>query len=297
MSSVPSTLSLLATLTLAAPSVSAQDVTLSVGDVNLSTGTVEILFSNTVPVAGFQFDVSEVTIDGICCGATAAANFDVNWNPVNGRVLCFGFGTTIPPGPERLLLELSVHCEPGDCDNASAVCLSAETFSDAGGIALVTSVDPCADFHSAFCFGDGSGLTCPCGNLGAPGEGCANSSGGGAILSPAGSNDALLDDLNFLVTQGPPSIPGILFTGTAQAGAGNGSLFGDGLLCAAGTIQRLDVRFLDGSGSASWGPGLRVDGGWSPGDTRHFQAWYRDVGGPCSGGFNTSHGVTISFYP
>jgi hypothetical protein len=297
MSSVSPTLSLLAALTLAAPSVSAQDVTLSVGNVNLSTGTVEIMFSNTVAVAGFQFDVSEVTIDNICCGATEAANFDVSWNPLNGRVLCFGFGTTIPPGPERLLLELSVHCDAGACDNSSAVCLSAEIFSDPAANALTTSVDPCGEFYSAFCFGDGSGLTCPCGNNGASGEGCANSSGSGATLTPSGSNDVALDDINFLVTQGPPGIPGILFTGTAQAGGGSGILFGDGLLCASGTIQRLDVKFLDNTGSATWGPGLQPDGGWSPGDTRHFQAWYRDTVGPCNGGFNTSHGVTIQFYP
>lgn len=297
MSPHRSTLSLLAALALCAPPAGAQNVTVSVGAVNLSTGTVQIMFSNTVEVAGFQFDVSGITIDDVCCGAAGDADFNLNWNPANGRVLCFGMGTTIPAGPERVLVELAVHCEAGACDNGDSICLTGEIFSDPAANAISTSVGPCVGFYSTYCYGDGSASTCPCGNIGAAGEGCANSAGHGATLTPSGSNDVGLDDISFLVTQGPPGVPGILFTGTVQAGGGNGFVFGDGLLCATGSIQRLQVRFLDGSGSATWGPGLQPQGGWNPGDTRHVQAWYRDVTGPCNGGFNTSHAVTINFQP
>ena len=39
-------------------------------------------------------------------------------------------------------------------------------------------------------------------------------------------------------------------------------------------------------------------GGWSSGDTRYFQVWYRDpIGGPCGSGFNLTSGVEATFAP
>ena len=125
----------------------------------------------------------------------------------------------------------------------------------------------------------------------------ANSSGNGATLTAGGSSSVLLDDITFQVANGPGPVPAIIFAGTQQVNSGSGSLFGDGLLCAGGTIQRLTVRILDNSGSATWGPGLAPLGGWAGGNTRYFQAWYRDVSGPCNLQFNTSHAVEVLFAP
>ena len=152
-------------------------------------------------------------------------------------------------------------------------------------------------FGSTYCLGDGSGTACPCGNLGGTGHGCANSSGNGALLVGAGSLSVAADDVVFSLAQGPAHVPAIVFTGTAQANGGAGSLFGDGLLCASGMIQRLHVVFLDGAGGGSWGPGLQPQGGWLASDTRHVQGWYRDVSGPCNGGFNTSQALSVTFEP
>ncbi|MCA9218822.1 MAG: hypothetical protein KDA71_00765, partial [Planctomycetales bacterium] len=63
--------------------------------------------------------------------------------------------------------------------------------------------DECAGgvVGTAFCFGDGSGSFCPCGNNGNAGEGCANSTGVGAILFGTGSDSVSADDLVFNAQQ------------------------------------------------------------------------------------------------
>lgn len=147
-----------------------------------------------------------------------------------------------------------------------------------------------------YCFGDGSGTACPCGNFGGSGEGCANSTGQGATLQASGGTSVFANAIRFTATQLPPSRPALLFVGDQTVAGGAGWLFGDGLFCAGGSIQRFDVHVADAQGAASWGPGLAGTGGWAPGDLRRFQVWFRDpAGGPCSAGFNTSHAVEVLF--
>jgi len=147
-----------------------------------------------------------------------------------------------------------------------------------------------------YCFGDGSASTCPCGNSGSAGEGCANSSGAGAALEGTGTASASADDLAFTAAALLPGQPALLFAGLNAVNNGDGVVFGDGLRCAGGSVVRLGVRQPDAGGQAIWGPGLGVQGGWSAGDTRRFQVWYRDpVGGPCGTGFNLTHGFEVTF--
>jgi len=148
-----------------------------------------------------------------------------------------------------------------------------------------------------YCFGDGSGTACPCGNFGAADEGCANGGGTGASLAPSGTSSVGLDDLSFDLTKASGPVPAVLFTGTQQVSGGSGAVFGNGLRCAGGAFKRLGVKICNGAGSATWGPGMAQRGGWLPGDTRYFQGWFRDVSGPCNGQFNTSHGVGVLFLP
>ncbi len=144
-----------------------------------------------------------------------------------------------------------------------------------------------------FCSGN---TGCPCGNDGALGAGCLNSTGVGASLSGAGSASAMADDLVFSGADLGANKAALLFAGTTQAGGGAGNPFGDGLRCAQGTTRRLGVRVSDAAGVAQWGPGLAAIGGFGPGDTRHFQLWYRDpMGGPCMSGFNLSNGLSVQF--
>jgi hypothetical protein len=149
---------------------------------------------------------------------------------------------------------------------------------------------------NAFCFGDGSGTACPCGNTGGAGEGCANSSGAGAILSEQGSVSVGADDLSFAGSNLLANQPALLFVGVNAVNGGSGSLFGDGLRCAGGSVVRLGVQVPDGGGAASWAAGMQPAGGWTAGDTRYFQLWYRDPSGsPCGNGYNLSNGVGLTF--
>lgn len=149
-----------------------------------------------------------------------------------------------------------------------------------------------------YCFGDGTGAVCPCGNNGNPEEGCAHGGGIGAKLSAFGSAVAAADDLVFTGIQMVPSEPALIFVANDALNGGDGIPFGDGLRCAGGALVRLGVSLADGAGSASWGPGLAATGGWLAGDTRRFQAWYRDpVLSPCSSYQNLTTGLEIDFVP
>lgn len=150
-----------------------------------------------------------------------------------------------------------------------------------------------------FCFGDGSGTPCPCGNSAGPHEGCRNTAGAGARLRPAGFPAGNGAGLRMVADRLVPSQAAILFVGTAAANGGAGSVIGDGLFCAGGAIVRYGLVIANGIGRATWGPNLHTVGGWAPGDTRYFQVWQRDSagGGVCGNGFNTSNGVEIAMLP
>ncbi len=94
----------------------------------------------------------------------------------------------------------------------------------------------------------------------------------------------------------PPAKSALLFAGTIRVNGGAGLPFGDGLRCAGGSIRRLGVRSTGAAGAASWGGGLSSLGGWSAGDLRTFQVWYRDdLVGTCGSGFNLTQGLEVTF--
>ncbi|MCB9915512.1 MAG: FG-GAP repeat protein [Planctomycetes bacterium] len=175
-----------------------------------------------------------------------------------------------------------------------AVAVVGATVAATGGAGYVLRWGPPA---TAYCFGDGSGTACPCGNVGAADAGCANSAGLGATAGSAGSASLATDD--FVVTGAglTPNQPTLLFAGLNAVNGGAGTLFGDGLRCAGGSVQRLGVHAASAGGAASWGPGLLGGTGWSAGDVRRFQLWYRDPVGPCGGGFNLSNGLELTVAP
>ncbi|MFT7670341.1 MAG: hypothetical protein ACI8X5_003049 [Planctomycetota bacterium] len=138
--------------------------------------------------------------------------------------------------------------------------------------------------------------TAPCSNFAAAGEGCLNSAGVGAVIVAGGSTSVIADDLDFAASQLAPNKPSLLFVGTTAPNGGNGLVLGDGLRCPGGAIIRLSVQFSDSNGDAAWSSGIGAAGGWAAGDTRYFQAWYRDaLSGPCGSGFNLSNGLEIQF--
>ena len=146
-----------------------------------------------------------------------------------------------------------------------------------------------------YCFGDSGGTLCPCLNHGAPGEGCLNSGGSGTTLGASGTPVVEVDTLVLNATGAPNGVPGLFFSGSLQPGAGNGVPFGDGLLCAGGSIVRLQVVITNGSGDASSSIGISTKDGSTPGTTRFYQYWFRDVGGPCGNDFNTSGALAVTW--
>jgi hypothetical protein len=158
---------------------------------------------------------------------------------------------------------------------------------------------------TSFCFGDGTGTACPCGNSGMPGHGCQNSaSTGGAELTASGTTNP--DTMVLSATGELPSAFTIFLQGNAQLA--NPVHFGDGLRCAGGVLKRLYAH--NASGGSVHGP----DAGFgdqpitvrsaalgdpiAPGSSRYYQTYYRDANPtfcptPMGSTFNASNAVGI----
>jgi len=99
-----------------------------------------------------------------------------------------------------------------------------------------------------------------------------------------------------------PNSSVLFFQGTTPVAAGAGSVFGDGLRCAGGTVQRLATKPAAGGAAAYPGaldPPISVRGALPPsGGTRHYQAWYRNAADFCTPStFNLSNGWTVDWLP
>jgi Tol biopolymer transport system component len=157
-----------------------------------------------------------------------------------------------------------------------------------------------APIHAAFCFGDGSGTACPCGNSSVPGagEGCLSSLGTGGVLAGTGSASTAADGVVLSGAQMPSSFA-LYFQGTTSLSGDNGISFGDGLRCVSGQIVRLGTKLNVGGTSAFPGPGdpgVSVRGNCQPGDVRTYQVWYRNAAPFCTAStFNLTNGVRIAW--
>ncbi|QDV07571.1 Alpha/beta hydrolase family protein [Planctomycetes bacterium Poly30] len=150
-----------------------------------------------------------------------------------------------------------------------------------------------------FCPGDG----CPCGNESAN-SGCGNDGFDqdlttGALLSSAGTGDVVADDLEILISGIAPGAATVLFMGSPANSVRNG----DGLLCiGAGSsgLYRFPIRTADSAGTVTYGQIVATSqafgaGALQPGDTRAFQAFYRDAMGPCGAAFNATSALSVTF--
>ena len=187
----------------------------------------------------------------------------------------------------------------------------------------------CSDLKLSLCLGDGGnqvGCTnCPCANnapIGTVG-GCLNSVGTSARLIGTGDVSVslvpgLTSDLEFSLTAAPSSTFSVLIAGDALApqnmsnpcfglGSGVQSAFFDGLRCSVMNIRRHGGRATDLNGDigltnnpwgGSGGPlvGIAIAGSYVVGQTRFFQAYYRDNAAlSCGTGLNSSQAVAVTF--
>jgi glucose/arabinose dehydrogenase len=161
--------------------------------------------------------------------------------------------------------------------------------------------DECQPTVTPFCFGDGTGTPCPCGNAGAPGAGCANSFNPlGATLVAVGLA-SLGNDTFTLIGAGMTERDAMYFQGTIQESGGAGMLFGDGLRCAGGTVVRLASKLNVGGTSQYpdvFETPISVRGLiQSAPATRTYQCWYRNSEPTfcTTSTFNLSNGLSVGW--
>ena len=213
------------------------------------------------------------------CPQTYAQN--ANANAINWCT-AYSFGFTADAGPVSDVGELTMF-EPGVGD-----VLVFPLDGPGGGLPAV---------GSSFCAGDGSATACPCSNPGSAGQGCRNSSGAGATLSGVGTASVTGDTVVLSTVGAPAGVSALFFSGTNQLNGGQGFVFGDGLMCAAGQIVRLEVAPTDGGGGNQTTIGIAATEGAVAGETRYYQTWFRDPSGVCGNGHGTSNALAVSWVP
>lgn len=151
-----------------------------------------------------------------------------------------------------------------------------------------------------YCFGDGTGSPCPCGNDGPAGGGCLNSFGTGGRLTATGFSSIHCDTLNLTGTMMTPQSTAVFIQGTAPISP---IVFGDGLRCLGGILTRLAVTtnvsgssHVPAAGTAS----ISVLGGITMPGTYHYQTYYRDPTPEfCmpAGTYNITNAVRVIWMP
>ena len=161
---------------------------------------------------------------------------------------------------------------------------------------------PATQTGIAFCFGDGAGVQCPCGNTGLTGGGCGNSinaQGGRLVATGAAS---LANDTFVLRASRLPNSSALYFQGTDRANNGFGTVFGDGLRCVQGTVIRLGTKVNAAGGSSyplSGDQSISLRGAiTTSGSVRYYQVWYRNAAAFCTAStFNLTNGVQVTWTP
>jgi hypothetical protein len=202
-----------------------------------------------------------------------------------------------------------LHIDEGSIDIGAAAgdILTSITFSDpqtSGGYAIFAAngvgVDSVPCPADTYCYGDGSGTACPCGNEGSACGGCANSSGAGGSLSVAGTPSLSADSIVLTADGLIASNPCLFFSGKNKINSGNGITFGDGLRCAGFEAVRIEVSQADAAGSCSSSVevstnGQAYDNAIAVGDVVNYQCWYRDNAGVCGNSHNLTNGLTLTW--
>jgi len=228
------------------------------------------------------------------------------WAPDNAnyRSIVSAVGSTDPPqsvggawpGSQALGITYALH-RVGNVPNGGSIAVTVATgtgFGTLNGFQLVEHTVP----PTAYCFGDGTGAACPCGNAGAAGNGCANSvNANGARLLATGVASVTSDTLR-LASSGMPNSSCLYFQGTTTIAVP----FGDGLRCAGGTVIRLGTKSNTGGASRypdGADPTVSVRGLIpAAGVVRRYQSWYRNAAAYCTTStYNLTNGAEVTWQP
>ena len=203
-----------------------------------------------------------------------------------------------------------LHIDEGSVDIGAAAgdILTSITFSNPvnpnAGFAIFAAngvgVDSVPCPADTYCYGDGSGTACPCGNEGSACGGCGNSSGASGSLSSAGTASLSADSIVLTAEGLIANNPCLFFSGKNKINSGNGISFGDGLRCAGFEAVRIEVSVADAAGSCSSSVEVSTNGQafgntLSVGDVVNYQCWYRDNAGVCGNSHNLTNGLTLTW--
>ncbi|MDZ4773763.1 MAG: VCBS repeat-containing protein [Planctomycetota bacterium] len=203
----------------------------------------------------------------------------------------FGAVQSVATGVEPMACGLGDWNGDGWLDLAVAC----SNFAGQAYLSVHERIPPAVTTGTPYCFGDGSGTACPCGNAGSVGKGCGNFSfTSGAKLDFSGFASISNDTLTLTAATASAFGPGLYFQGSTSAGPG--VVFGNGLLCVGGATSRLEIRMADASGGSSTTVPIHVFGSTAAGNMRFYQLWYRDQTGFCTGArFNLSNALSLTW--
>lgn len=249
----------------------------------------EFRFVGGVVVAGDAlffdfFDAGSAFIGGFGVALPSAGNFIWAINLASGTILAEGSGLV------QISTDTGIEGQWFLSDSVLDVGTENPAVGGAPGFHHNFELSAFPQTSGAYCFGDGIGEPCPCGNTGGAGVGCANSTTAGALLSASGTADTGADTFVLSASGLPAGVTAVFFQGTGPSvGGGIGLPFDDGLRCVAGGIIRLELTAADASGNVSSTVSLSAAGAVGSGESRSYQCWYRDQTGPCTLGSNTSN--------
>lgn len=234
--------------------------------------------------------------------AVNLARFDgTQWSAIDGQ-----FGTEIATAG---VYALSLFQNPSSGGTSLFVggAFTAGLGAPSSGIAQRVA---CPGPITAYCFGDGSLTTpCPCSNFGAAGHGCANSSvPAGAALAGSGVPSLTAD--TFVLQQTDSLAHAFTIVLQGNANVAGGTVFGDGVRCAGGTLKRLYTKSATAGTIVVPGPGdpsisarsAALGDTIAAGSVRNYQAYYRDpvltfCDNPPGKAFNVGNGVRATWAP
>jgi len=280
------------------------------------TATVAFQYPTSFDMGGIEHDASTGTLYGLTdatgapsgrglysidpIGMTTAfiAPYPAGETDIDGLSAANGLAYLIHDGPNTVQANFYVI----DIATGLQVATIPSPFTGSGLFSAGTWAGNTGPTANAYCFGDGSGTACPCGNSGAADAGCASSvNAAGGKLTGTGT-PSIANDSFVLNGSGMPSSSALYFQGTLQLGGGAGVVFGDGLRCVGGSIVRLGTKTNVGGSSQYPGSGdalISVKGMNAAGNVRDYQCWYRNADPAfCTPStFNLTNGVETTWVP